>query len=340
MAQSPLASGEITETGRCLARLPKADLHLHLEGGMRPQTLADLAEPRGMPTPQLGYYRSFDQFQHCYRAVVKLIRTKADLRRLVREVVEDAAVSGAVWIEPHFNPTTYAPVLGSAEEVLELVLETGFAAGKPLGVGFGLTLGASRNRDPREATRLAQLAAAYAGRGVVAFGLTGDESANSPAAFNKSFAIARDADLILAPHSGELAGPRSLASTLDALIPDRIAHGVRAIEDRALLDRLADEQVTLDVCLTSNHTLGVVKYLEEHPLPHILEAGVRCSLGSDDPLLLGTSLLTEYQLARSHLALPDAQLGALAHTSLHSSGAPDDVLARALRGIEAWITEP
>ncbi|WP_327356357.1 adenosine deaminase [Streptomyces sp. NBC_01304] len=340
MAQNPLASGKITATGRCLARLPKADLHLHLEGGMRSQTFADLAESRGEPTPQLGYYRSFDQFQHCYRAIVKLIRTQTDLRRLVREVVEDAAASGAVWIEPHFNPTTYAPLLGSAEEVLDLVLETGFAAGKPLGVGFGLTLGASRNRDPRQATSLAQLAAAYAGRGVVAFGLTGDESANSPATFKESFAIARDADLIIAPHSGELSGPPSLASTLDVLTPDRIAHGVRAIEDRALLDRLADEQITLDVCLTSNYALGVVKHLEEHPLPHILEAGVRCSLGSDDPLLLGTSLLTEYQLARSHLALPDAQLGALASTSLRSSGAPDDVLARALRGIEDWMAEP
>ncbi|WP_226599554.1 adenosine deaminase [Streptomyces violascens] len=339
MAQIPSDSGKITAGDRCLTRLPKADLHLHLEGAMRPESLADLAAVHSEPIPQLGCYRSFDEFQHCYRRVVKLIRTGTDLRRLVREVVEDAAASGAVWIEPHFNPTTYAPALGSPEDVLDLVLETGAAAGQPLGVGFGLTLSASRNRDPRQATDLARLAAAYAGRGVVAFGLTGDETAGSPEAFKDASTIARKAGLIIAPHAGELAGSPSLYSALNVLIPGRIAHGVRAVEDRALLDRLADERITLDICLTSNCALGVVRHIKEHPLPHILEAGVGCSLGSDDPLLLGTNLLAEYQLARSELALSDSHLAALARTSVQSSGAPNDLLARALRDIEVWLRD-
>jgi adenosine deaminase len=339
VAQRPSDSRKIAAGDRCLTRLPKADLHLHLEGAMRPGSLADLAGSCGEPIPQLGCYRSFDEFQHCYRRVVKLIRTGTDLRRLVREVVEDAAASGAVWIEPHFNPTTYAPALGSPEGVLGLVLETGLAAGQSLGVGFGLILSASRNRDPRQATDLARLAAAYAGLGVVAFGLTGDETAGSLEAFKDAFTIARRAGLIIAPHAGELAGSQSLSSTLDVLMPGRIAHGVRAVEDRALLARLADERITLDVCLTSNCALGVVRHFKEHPLLHILEAGVRCSLGSDDPLLLGTNLLAEYQLARSELALSDSHLAALARTSVQSSGAPSDVLANALRDIEAWIRD-
>ncbi|MFE5593061.1 adenosine deaminase [Streptomyces sp. NPDC056549] len=322
---------------RTLANLPKADLHLHLEGAMRPGTLADLASTYAEPPPQVSCYRSFEEFQHRYRAVVKLIRTRSDMRRLVREVVEDAAASGAVWIEPHFNPTTYAPALGSAEDVLDLVLDTGTAAGRPIGVGFGLTLGASRNRDPRDAAVLARLAAEYAGRGVVAFGLTGDEAATPPEAFSEAFAIARDAGLIIAPHAGELRGGPSIHSTLDALSPDRIAHGIRAVEHPALMERLAIERITLDVCLTSNRVLGVVKHIEEHPLLHLMESGVPCSLGSDDPLLLNTSVLAEYQIARTQLSMTDQQLAAMASTSIQSSGAPTDFIAQTLTGIEAWM---
>ncbi|MFI7336989.1 adenosine deaminase [Streptomyces sp. NPDC050085] len=322
---------------RPLANLPKADLHLHLEGAMRPGTLADLANTYGEPTPQIGCYRSFDAFQHCYRAVVKLIRTRSDMRRLVREVVEDAAASGAVWIEPHFNPTTYAPALGSAEDVLDLILDTGTAAGRPIGVGFGLTLGASRNRDPRDAVVLARLAARYAGRGVVAFGLTGNEAATPPEAFGEAFAIARDAGLIIAPHAGELMGGLSIRSTLDVLSPDRIAHGIRAVEQPALMERLATERITLDVCLTSNRVLGVVNHIDAHPLLHLVEGGVPCSLGSDDPLLLNTSVLAEYQIARTQLSMTDRQLAAMARTSIQSSGAPADFIAQTLTGIEAWM---
>ncbi|MGG2460570.1 adenosine deaminase [Streptomyces sp. RGM 3693] len=322
---------------RTLANLPKADLHLHLEGAMRPGTLADLASTYTEPTPQVGCYHSFDAFQHCYRAVVKLIQTRSDMRRLVREVVEDAAASGAVWIEPHFNPTSYAPALGSAEDVLNLVLDTGNSAGRPVGVGFGITLSASRNRDPRDAAVLARLAADYAGRGVVAFGLTGDEVATPPEAFSEAFAIARDAGLITAPHAGELMGGPSIRSTLDVLSPDRIAHGIRAVEHPALIERLAAERITLDVCLTSNRVLGVVNHIEEHPLLHLLESGVPCSLGSDDPLLLNTSVLTEYQIARTQLSMTDQQLAKMASTSIQSSGAPTDVIAQTLTGIEAWM---
>ncbi|MFF0448113.1 adenosine deaminase [Streptomyces sp. NPDC004609] len=336
MPHAPSTTRDLASSDRGLANLPKADLHLHLEGAMRPGTLADLASTYAEP-PQVGCYRSFDEFQHCYRAVVKLIRTQSDIRRLVREVVEDAAASGAVWIEPHFNPTTYAPALGSAEDVLDLVLDTGTAAGRSIGVGFGLTLSASRNRDPRDATVLARLAVDYADRGVVAFGLTGDEAATPPEAFSEAFAIARDAGLITAPHAGELMGGPSILSTLDALSPDRIAHGIRAVEHPALMERLADERITLDVCLTSNRVLGVVKHIEEHPLLHLLKSGVPCSLGSDDPLLLKTSLLTEYQIARTQLSMTDRQLAAMASTSIQSSGAPADFIAHALTGIETWM---
>lgn len=337
MHHTPSPARDINSSDRDLANLPKADLHLHLEGAMRPGTLADLASAYAKPMPQIGCYGSFDQFQHCYRAIVKLIRTRSDIQRLVREVVEDAAASGAVWIEPHFNPTTYAPALGSAEDVLDLILDTGTAAGRPIGVGFGLTLSASRNRDPRDAVVLARLAADYADRGVVAFGLTGDETATPPDAFGEAFTIARDAGLIITPHAGELMGGSSVRSALDMLSPDRIAHGIRAVEQPTLMERLASEMITLDVCLTSNHVLRVVTDIEKHPLLYLLESGVLCSLGSDDPLLLNTSVLMEYQIARAQLSMTDRQLAAIASTSIRSSGAPTDFIAQTLIGIEAWL---
>lgn len=339
MSHTPSTARDGASNDRDLARLPKADLHLHLEGAMRPGTLAELASAYVKPTPVVGCYHSFDEFQHCYRAVVNLIRTRPDMRRLVGEVVEDAAASGAVWIEPHFNPKPYAPALGSVEDVLDLVLASGTAAGAPLGVGFGLTLSASRNRDPRDAAVLARLAAGYAGRGVVAFGLTGDETATPPAAFSEAFAIAREAGLTMVPHSGEFMGGPSIRSTLDVLAPNRIAHGVRAIEDPTLIELLADKRIALDVCLTSNLVLGVVKHIAEHPLLSLLQSGVPCSLGSDDPLLLQTSLLAEYQIARNHLSMTDQQLADIASTSIQSSGAPADLITKTLAQITDWVKE-
>jgi adenosine deaminase len=204
-------------------------------------------------------------------------------------------------------------------------------------VGFGLTLSASRNRAPQQATALAQLAAAHADNGVVAFGLAGDETAHPPEVFATAFQIARSAGLIAAPHAGELPNAPSLRATLHALKPDRIAHGIRAIDEPQLLNRLAEEQVTLDISLTSNQSLGAVNDIADHPLPRLLNAGVRCTLSSDNPLLLNTSLLAEYQLARAQFALSDSHLADLARASIHASGAPLPVRQRALTGIESWL---
>ena len=171
------------------------------------------------------------------------------------------------------------------------------------GVGLGLVVAANRTEPPAEALALAQLAARYAGRGVVGFGLAGDE-ANGPAApFTEAFAVARAAGLLSTPHAGEHAGPASVRAALDALGARRIQHGVRAVEDPDLVRRLADEGVCLDVCPTSNVQLGVVPSLEAHPLPALVQAGVAVSLNADDPVIFGSGLLDEYELAAARLRL-------------------------------------
>ena len=323
--------------GRALIDLPKAHLHLHLEGGMRPSTLAERAEHYGMAMPTINGFGSFPAFADMYVGACEVLRTTDDLTRLVDEVVDDAAEAGAVWIEPAFYQPRYRDRLGSDEHLIEVVLDALAAASARTGVGTGLMVAADRTIDPAEAIDQARLAARYADRGVVAFGLANDEALWPPEPFAEAFAIARAAGLISAPHAGELAGPDSVTGALDALGADRIQHGVRAIEDPAVVRRLADDGICLDVCPTSNLLLSVVPSLAEHPLPRLLEAGVRCSINADDPLLFGPGLLEEYQLCRDEIGLDDAALAAIATSSIEASGASPEQKAAGVAGVRAWL---
>ena len=322
---------------RPLVSLPKAHLHVHLEGAMRPATLEELALSYGVPVPvPADHYGTFAAFQRRYLAARAVLRGLDDLARLVREVVEDAATDGAVWVEPAVHLPDHR-ALGSDAEVLGALVEAGRRAGAAAGVGVGWLLTADRAREPELALEQAALSARHAGSDVVAFGLANDEAARPPEPFAAAFAVARGAGLLSAPHAGEHAGPPSVRGALEALGADRVQHGVRAVEDPGLVRRLAGEGVCLDVCPTSNVALGVVPALGAHPLPALLEAGVPCSINADDPLLFGVGLLDEYETSRRHLGLDDVALAACARSSLEHSAAPADLRGRAVRGIEDWI---
>lgn len=321
---------------RDLAALPKAHLHVHLEGAMRPATLADLAERYGVVVPPIGDFGSFAAFLDLYLAACDLLRDHADLARLTREVVEDAARDGAVWVEPSVYPVHHLR-LGTVDEIIDVIVTAGRAAAEEFGIGFGLMVGANRTMPPAEAVELARVAARFAGRGVVSFGLADDETDAPPEPFAEAFTVARGAGLLAAPHAGELAGPASVRGAIDTLGAHRVQHGVRAVEDPELVRRLAGEGVALDVCPTSNVLLSVVPSLDRHPLPALLDAGVRCSVNADDPLLFGRGLLAEYQLCRDALGLGDDRLAAVARTSVETSGAPESLRRDAVAAIEAWL---
>ena len=324
---------------RDLRRLPKAHLHLHLEGSMRPATLADLARRNGVPVPDMNAYSDFGEFGLRYDEAVSLVRCEDDLRRVVREVVEDAAEDGSVWLEPAVNPVRYAQAFGrSPSYVLDLLIDEACGAAARAGIGCGLLVTALRHLDPREAVDLARLAATRADAGVAGFGLAADESLHPPQPFAAAFALARAAGLIAAPHAGELAGPASVRGARDALGAQRVQHGIRAIEDASLVARLADEGVALDVCPTSNFRLGIVDSVAAHPLPRLLEAGVRCTLAADDSLLFESGLLDEYESARMVLGLSDDSLAELARNSLQASGAPEETVRAGVAGVAAWLT--
>jgi len=200
-----------------------------------------------------------------------------------------------------------------------------------------VVIAANRTRHPLDARTLARLAAQYAGRGVVGFGLSNDERRGVTADFGPAFAIAERAGLLLTPHGGELLGPDSVRACLDALHADRLGHGVRAAEDPRLLDRVVEAGVALEVCPVSNVALGVYPDLASVPLPRLLDAGATVALGADDPLLFGARLAAQYATMRAAHGLSDSRLAELARMSVRASRAPDCVKNDISRAIDAWL---
>lgn len=305
---------------------------------MRPETLQERAEHYGLDVPEVASYGNFTEFARLYEVVCATLQTHDDLHRLVREAVHDASVAGAVWLEMAVRPPIHRGKFGGDAEVLESLLDAGRAAAKEFDVGVGCLMTVDRTQPLATAFEEAELAAAYADDGVVSFGLANDEIGHPPEAFAEPFAMARDAGLLSCPHAGELEGPASIWGALDALRADRIQHGVRAVEDPRLVEHLAEVGTCLDVCPTSNVALGIVPNVAAHPLPALLEAGIRCSLNADDPLFFGAGLLEEYELSRTQLGLSDELLAAIARSSIDASGAPAGLKGSARAGIDRWLS--
>lgn len=339
---------------RDLALLPKAHLHLHFTGSMRVSTLAELAQDRGvrlpatlldgeglrLPADERGWFR----FQRLYDAARACVRGEADLRRIVREAATDDAAEGSGRLEIQVDPTSYAAPVGGITPALEIVLDEARSAAADLGVEVGVIVAASRMRHPLDARILARLAARYAGDGpgeVVGFGLSNDERRGDTPEFAAAFAIARRAGLASVPHGGELLGPPHVADVLDTLAPDRLGHGVRTAEDGALLRRVVDRGVALEVCPASNVSLGVYREAADVPLRRLVDAGATVALGADDPLLFGSRLVAQYETARDVHGFSDAELADLARSSIRASRAGDATRARLLAGVDAWLaTDP
>ncbi|WP_205622924.1 adenosine deaminase [Sciscionella marina] len=323
---------------RSLVELPKAHLHVHLTGMMRPHTLAELASRHDVAVPApVEDYPNFDEFVRAYRAARSVLHTTEELARLVEEMVEDAAEDGAVWIEPSLSLRGYRPITGGDQDTLQVVLDAARQASERFGTGVGVIVAAERGDDPVEAERAAVVAGEYADRGVVGFGLGGDER-HPPSGFARAFAFARESGLLSVPHAGELDGPQSIRATLEQLSPHRILHGVRAAEDSQLVEQLHEQQVCLDVCPSSNRALGVTPDLAAHPLPTLVRAGVACSINTDATLPFRTTLAREYELCRAQLGLTDHELADVARASLRASAAPAQLASTAIHAIDTWIS--
>jgi aminodeoxyfutalosine deaminase len=281
---------------------PKIELHLHLEGSVRPATLQRLARRNRVTLPtedplslaRLFTFRDFAHFLKIWNLVTGCLRTPDDLRQIVVDYAQEARRHGAVYVEAIFTP--------QPEQVAEIGLDAmfeGYCTGaaeaeQTHGVIVRLTPEQYRGCDPEFGAAVARTAVRYADRGVVGFGLAGFEGRYPDGPHTDAMRIAAEGGLGLVPHAGELAGPASIRSAL-RMGACRLRHGIRAVEDRHLLIELAEQRVVLDVCPTSNRRLGVTT--ADHPLPQLVAAGIACSISTDDPALFDTDLSTEYAVA-------------------------------------------
>ena len=306
------------------------------DGIQLPDSLVSEWPPRLSAADEKGWFR----FQRLYDVARSVLRTEDDVRRLVREAAEDDVRDGGRWLEIQVDPSGYGARFGGITAFTELVLDAVRAASAETGLGIAVVIAANRTRHPLDARTLARLAAQYAGRGVVGFGLSNDERRGVTTEFAPAFAIAERAGLLLDPHGGELLGPASVRTCVEALHARRIGHGVRSVEDPTLLARIVEEGVALEICPVSNVALGVYSDLTSVPLPDLLAAGVTVALGADDPLLFGSRLAAQYATMRAAHELDDETLAELAAMSIRASCAPEDLKAGLLKEVAAWLTAP
>ena len=255
------------------------------------------------------------------------------------EAAEDDVADGSVWLEIQVDPSGYAARFGGITAFTDLVLDAVADAARRTGLGIAVVIAANRTRHPLDARTLARLAAQYVDRGVVGFGLSNDERRGRTGDFAPAFRIADRAGLLLDPHGGELLGPESVRLCLDELHAQRLGHGVRVAEDPALLDRVVQAGVALEVCPTSNVALGVYSDLTSVPLPELLAAGATVALGADDPLLFGSRLVGQYATMRAAHGLTDDELAELARMSLRASRAPDTQTKEWVSAVDTWLAQ-
>lgn len=275
---------------------------MHFEATVRPELLLELGKRNGVELPAATveglhrYYEvgSFEQFISRWIATSRALCRADDFRRVVVDYARRAKAQGCVYIEGICSPTE--PVLrgSSWEEVFEGYCDGAAEARERYGVEVRLTPDVTRDFPAALGIRLARRAVRYRERGVVALSLGGSEKKHAPQKFRRAFAVAREGGLGSAPHAGEFAGGKagaaSVRGALEVLHADRIRHGIRAVDDPALLAELAERGIVCDVTPVSNLRTGAVASLDEHPLPAMLAAGVRCSIGSDDPVIMHTDL--------------------------------------------------
>ncbi|WP_345564024.1 adenosine deaminase [Nonomuraea rosea] len=309
--------------------LPKAHLHVHLESTVRPETVREL----GGPPAHEGVFANFREFAEQRALVRELLRTPEHFRRIAVELCEDEAAQGTRYVEVTFTAASHGERLGAPEMPLEAVLD-GLAEGAArYGIECRVLLDHSRRRSVERLWRTFKLAARY--DGVIGFGLAGDES-YPLAPFAEVFEAVRDTGLHLVHHAGEAAGAASIREALDLGRTERLGHGIRVLDDDALVAEVRARGIPLEVCPTSNVLLGLVPSLAEHPLPRLRAAGLAVTINTDGE----TALADEYVRLRQVFGYGDDELAELARASIDASFAPEALKAELRAGVEGWLGTP
>ena len=309
-----------------IRQLPKAELHLHLEGAVDPPTLLELRQRHGdratlAETEALYRYTDFQTFLMAFKEVSAHLRGPDDYElvtyRLMQRLKEESVLHAEVYVAVGvclYRKQDFAAIFEG--------LDRGRARGaRDFGVSLLWIFDATRHFGVEEAQKVFELADQYKDRHVVGIGIGGDEVKAPPELFRGVYAYAEDHGLRLTAHAGETAPPESIWGALN-LHAERIGHGLSAGKDPDLIEELAYRQIPVEICLTSNVRTGVCPAIAEHPVKNYFDQGLMVTLNTDDPALFGTSLASEYQLAQQTFGFTDEHLRELARNSFEASFLP------------------
>lgn len=312
-----------------MKELPKVELHLHLEGAAPPAFIRGLAAEKsvdisGVFGPDGSYaYDDFWHFLKVYEAATSVLRSPEDYARLTKAVLEECAAVGVVYAETFLSPDFCGGRdVAAWREYLAAIIEAADEAERHDGILLRGVVTCIRHFGPEKAKETALCAAETAGDWVVGFGIAGDEATGAPKDFAWAFDAAREAGLGLTAHAGEWGGPDSVRAALDDLRVTRIGHGVRAIEDPALVDRLAEDEIVLEVCPGSNVALGLYPNWQSHPIETLRERGVKVTVSTDDPPFFHTTMVREYQELNRAFGWDETAFRDLAKTSAEAAFSP------------------
>jgi len=306
--------------------LPKAELHLHLEGTIDPATLLELRKQHGKKSTLaevecLYQYKDFAGFLMAFKGITEDLQTAADYELITYRLMEKLKAENVLHAEVYVSVGVNLWRKQDFAAVFE-GLERGRERGER---DFGVTLlwifDAVRHFGPEKAQSVAELAVRYKGRSVVGFGIGGDEAKAGPELFREVYSYAADNGLRLTAHAGETAGPESVWGALN-IRAERIGHGLTAWHDPELVEELSRRQIPVEICMTSNLRTGVCSTMAEHPVRRYFDQGIMVTLNSDDPAMFGTSLAGEYQLAQDAFGFTDEHLRELARNSFEASFLP------------------
>ncbi len=316
-----------------IRRIPKTELHCHLDGSLRPATMIELGTEYGIAMPasdaeRLRNHMRVDDARHLedylqrFEITLGVMQTNAAIERIAYELAEDAASETVRYIEVRFAPVLNLRGGLTNADAVDAALRGLARAEADHGIIGRVIVCSLRHLAPSVSMELAELAVAYKGRGVVGFDLAGGERGNPAAAHAPAFAYARERDLACTVHAGEGDGPRSIREAVHLCGADRLGHATRLIEDPALTQYANDRRIGLEICLTSNVQTRAVASYEVHPLRRYFDRGLNVSLSTDNRLMSGTSLTDEYQHAVRHQGFSLGELGELALNGFASAFLP------------------
>lgn len=326
-----------------LKRLPKAELHNHLEGTATPELVKRLAQRRGLELPadlltEDGKFawKDFLHFLKVYDAASAVIRAPEDYRDVTYDYLRRCAEEGAIYVETMSSPDHAAMAGMSYQDHLDGIVQGIEDAKRDFGVEARIIVTCVRHFGVARAEDVAKAVVAHPHPLVAGFGMGGDEAGFPPAQFRRAFEIAAEAGLGCTTHAGEWGGPDSIREAIGNLPVTRLGHGVRAIEDAALVQELAERRIALEVCPTSNVALKLYDGYGAHPFPKLRAAGCLVSLNSDDPPYFDATVGGEYEIAQREFGMSDAELLDVTRDALKAAFLDEPTRAALLAKVDGW----